>query len=86
MSMDYNENLVQHIERFERAANKASLPEEMKRKLGSLIGCLEYQVEEGDWPDEVIVHLQSAMRAWLESSPQGRDLIPKLDHCIDSIH
>ena len=83
--MDYNEDLVEHIKRFERALNKADLPSEMKMKLGSLVGCLEYQVEEGDWPDGVVVSLQSAMRAWLESTPRGKDLIPKLDDCIKSI-
>ena len=83
--MDYNEDLVEHVTRLERAVSKSGLPAEAKRKLNSLIGCLEYQVEEGDWPDDVVVHLGNAIQAWLESEPQGKSLIPKLEECIKTI-
>lgn len=83
--MDYNKHFVDKILDLEGVIYKSSIPWEAKHKLKSLLGCLEYQVETGDWPDDVVTHLAAAMRAWIDSTPEGKAIVPALDDCIKAI-
>ena len=83
--MDYNEHLVRHIQRFERSVERTRLPDEVARKLLSVLGCLEYQVELGHCPESVVRSLHAGMRAWLEAEGESKGLAAKLDECVASV-
>ena len=83
--MDYNEHLVRPIERFGRSVRAKRLPAEASQKLLSVLGCLEYQVEEGHCPAPVVRHLQAAMRSWLEAVGNTAGLAKELDACVAAI-
>ncbi len=83
--MDYNEHLVRRIERFEDSVKRRRLPGEAAQKLLSILGCLEYQIEQGECPASVIRALQAAMRSWIGAAGDQTGLVRELDECVDGI-
>ena len=82
--MKYNQIAVTAISDLEASIEVASMDSEMRRKVLSLLGSVEYQVEEGPCPTAVLVALQDAIISWLKHLPEPtwRELQNKVEKCF----
>ena len=82
--MEYNQEACDSIRRFESIVESVQIPSEVSRKLLSILEAIEYQVEEGKFPEAVVIKLKEAILQWTSSLPaETRQILDTaLELCI----
>ncbi len=85
--MKYNQIGVAAIQELESILESARIPFEMRRKMLSILSCVDYQIEEGECPPDVLAALQEAISNWLRYLPdeQTQNLMNAITVCFKKI-